>query len=81
MEKDGEEINGKSIMGLMLLAAGCGSRLKVTVTGGDAAGDRFGLLQGAGQALAQAVGRDQSHGQGGSGGDGEPHPFGPYAVR
>ena len=36
VEKDGEEITGKSIMGLMLLAAGCGSRLKVTVTGGDA---------------------------------------------
>jgi phosphocarrier protein HPr len=36
VEKDGEEINGKSIMGLMLLAAGCGSRLKVTVIGGDA---------------------------------------------
>ncbi len=36
VEKDGEEINGKSIMGLMLLAAGCGSRLTVTVTGGDA---------------------------------------------
>lgn len=36
VEKDGEEINGKSIMGLMLLAAGCGSRLKVTVTGDDA---------------------------------------------
>lgn len=36
VEKDGEEINGKSIMGLMLLAAGCGSRLKVTATGGDA---------------------------------------------
>ena len=36
VEKDGEEINGKSIMGLMLLAAGCGSRLRVTVTGGDA---------------------------------------------
>jgi phosphocarrier protein len=36
VEKDGEEINGKSIMGLMLLAAGCGSRLKVTVTGSDA---------------------------------------------
>ena len=35
VEKDGEEINGKSIMGLMLLAAGCGSRLKVTVTGSD----------------------------------------------
>ena len=25
VEKDGEEINGKSIMGLMLLAAGCGA--------------------------------------------------------
>jgi phosphocarrier protein len=36
VEKDGEEINGKSIMGLMLLAAGCGSRLKITVTGADA---------------------------------------------
>jgi phosphocarrier protein HPr len=36
VEKDGEEINGKSIMGLMLLAAGCGSRLKVTCTGADA---------------------------------------------
>jgi phosphocarrier protein HPr len=37
VEKDGEEINGKSIMGLMLLAAGCGSRLKVTAVGDDAA--------------------------------------------
>jgi phosphocarrier protein HPr len=37
VEKDGEEINGKSIMGLMLLAAGCGSRLKVTCTGADGA--------------------------------------------
>ncbi|HEY0257138.1 MAG TPA: HPr family phosphocarrier protein [Candidatus Methylacidiphilales bacterium] len=37
VEKDGEEINGKSIMGLMLLAAGCGSRLRVTVIGADAA--------------------------------------------
>ena len=36
VEKDGEEINGKSIMGLMLLAAGCGSRLKITVSGADA---------------------------------------------
>jgi phosphocarrier protein HPr len=36
VEKDGEEINGKSIMGLMLLAAGCGSCLKVTATGSDA---------------------------------------------
>ena len=37
VEKDGEEVNGKSIMGLMLLAAGCGSRLKLTAVGSDAA--------------------------------------------
>jgi len=36
VEKDGEEINGKSIMGLMLLAAGCGSKLKITAEGEDA---------------------------------------------
>ncbi len=36
VEKDGEEVNGKSIMGLMMLAAGCGSRLKITADGGDA---------------------------------------------
>ena len=37
VEKDGEEVNGKSIMGLMLLAAGCGSKLRITAIGGDAA--------------------------------------------
>jgi phosphocarrier protein len=37
VEKDGEEINGKSIMGLMLLAAGQGSKLKITAQGQDAA--------------------------------------------
>jgi phosphocarrier protein HPr len=37
VEKDGEEINGKSIMGLMLLAAGSGSKIKITATGPDAA--------------------------------------------
>src|ERR1044072_5381039 len=36
VEKDGQEINGKSIMGLMMLAAGQGSKLKVTVNGEDA---------------------------------------------
>ena len=36
VEKDGEEVNGKSIMGLMMLAAGCGSHLKVTATGDEA---------------------------------------------
>ncbi len=36
VEKDGERVNGKSIMGLMMLAAGPGSRLKVFAEGGDA---------------------------------------------
>ena len=36
MEKDGEKINGKSIMGLMMLAAGPGSKLKVHAEGHDA---------------------------------------------
>ncbi len=35
VEKDGERINGKSIMGLMMLAAGLGSRLSVTCEGPD----------------------------------------------
>ena len=37
VEKDGEEVNGKSIMGLMLLAAGCGSKLRITAIGSDGA--------------------------------------------
>jgi phosphocarrier protein len=36
VEKDGETINGKSIMGLMMLAANQGSRLRVTAEGRDA---------------------------------------------
>ena len=36
VEKDGERVNGKSIMGLMMLAAGQGSRLLVSCEGGDA---------------------------------------------
>jgi len=36
VEKDGEQVNGKSIMGLMMLAAGQGSKLMVTVEGSDA---------------------------------------------
>lgn len=35
IEKDGEQVNGKSIMGLMMLAAGMGSKLKVTCEGSD----------------------------------------------
>jgi phosphocarrier protein HPr len=37
VEKDGERINGKSIMGLMMLAAGPGSTLRVEAVGADAA--------------------------------------------
>ncbi len=34
--KDGEEVNGKSIMGLLMLAAPMGSLLRVTLSGEDA---------------------------------------------
>ena len=37
LEKDGEAINGKSIMGLLMLAAGPGSRLRIVCDGADAA--------------------------------------------
>ncbi len=37
VEKDEEKVNGKSIMGLMMLAAGSGSKVKFIVSGADAA--------------------------------------------
>ena len=36
VEKDGERVNGKSIMGLMMLAAGQGSKLLISCEGADA---------------------------------------------
>lgn len=36
VEKDMEQVNGKSIMGLMMLAAGHGSRITVTIEGDQA---------------------------------------------
>ena len=36
VEKEGERINGKSIMGLMMLAAGQGSKLTIKCEGPDA---------------------------------------------
>ena len=36
VEKDGETVNGKSIMGLMMLAAGPGSKVTVHANGQDA---------------------------------------------
>ncbi|MCK4857856.1 MAG: HPr family phosphocarrier protein [candidate division Zixibacteria bacterium] len=35
LEKDGVEVNGKSIMGVLMLAAGIGSEVKVTTNGED----------------------------------------------
>jgi len=37
VSKEGEEVNGKSIMGLMMLAAGQGSKLNIRCEGPDAA--------------------------------------------
>jgi len=36
VEKDGETVNGKSLMGMLMLSAGCGSTIKVSVKGSDA---------------------------------------------
>jgi phosphocarrier protein HPr len=36
VEKEGESVNGKSIMGLMMLAAAHGTTLTVTAEGSDA---------------------------------------------
>jgi phosphocarrier protein HPr len=36
VEKDGEKVNGKSIMGLMMLAAGPGTKLIIHANGPDA---------------------------------------------
>ena len=49
VEKDEEQVNGKSIMGLMMLAAGKGEKIKVTTEGTDAEAamaDIEGLIQG-----------------------------------
>ena len=35
MEKDGRQVNCKSIMGVMMLAAGCGSNVLITTDGSD----------------------------------------------
>ena len=36
IEKDGQEVNGKSIMGVLILAAGCGAKIKLRAEGNDA---------------------------------------------
>ena len=41
VEKDGEQVNGKSIMGLMMLAAGKGSNLVVRAEGAASDAERM----------------------------------------
>ena len=36
VERDGEQVNAKSIMGILMLAAACGSQIIVTADGDDA---------------------------------------------
>ncbi|MBI1870107.1 MAG: HPr family phosphocarrier protein [Chlamydiae bacterium] len=43
LEKDGERVNGKSIMGVMMLAASKGTKLKLIAQGADA-GSAIGAL-------------------------------------
>jgi len=45
VRKDGVEVNGKSIMGMMMLAAECGSSITIVVNGEDAE-EACGALQG-----------------------------------
>jgi phosphocarrier protein len=47
LEKDGQQVNGKSIMGVLMLVASRGSRITIRTRGADAVA--------AGRALAQLV--------------------------
>ncbi len=47
VEKDGQEVNGKSIMGVLMLVASCGTRIRIACRGDRA--------QEAGKALAELV--------------------------
>ncbi len=35
LEKNGEVVNARSLMGILMLSAGCGTELKITATGDD----------------------------------------------
>lgn len=37
VEKDGQEVNGKSIMGILILAAACGTEVVIRASGEEAA--------------------------------------------
>ena len=54
IEKDGIQVNGKSIMGLLMLAASKGSKITVKVEGEDAAG----VLQVLGELIESKFGEE-----------------------
>ncbi|HUG27761.1 MAG TPA: HPr family phosphocarrier protein [Gemmatimonadales bacterium] len=45
VEKDGVPVNGKSIMGVMMLAAECGATLRIRADGADAEAAVVALVQ------------------------------------
>jgi len=45
IEKDGQEVNGKSIMGVLMLVAAKGSKIKITSVGDQAAECTAALFQ------------------------------------
>ncbi|MBI3755696.1 MAG: HPr family phosphocarrier protein [Deltaproteobacteria bacterium] len=44
VEKNGQEVNGKSIMGIMMIAAACGAQITIKANGADAE-DAIAALQ------------------------------------
>ena len=45
LTRNGRRVNGKSIMGVMMLAAGIGARVQIETTGEDEAGAMMALKQ------------------------------------
>ena len=55
VEKDGQSVNGKSIMGVLMLVAGKGSQITVRATGQDAAA----CVEALGQLIQGRFGEDE----------------------
>ncbi|MBI5560203.1 MAG: HPr family phosphocarrier protein [Deltaproteobacteria bacterium] len=53
--KGGQEVNGKSIMGILILAAGCGAEITVRASGG---GDAKEALAALGDLIEQGFGEE-----------------------
>ena len=56
IEKDGQSVNGKSIMGILILAAACGSTVKVTAKGEDSGG----AIKAIGKLIDEGFGEDEA---------------------